>query len=145
MGRVRSVTYQAAMNVPIGGSMQVALNGLLRDILPDQAFRISAMVISLRQEMLTGDVASVTLAKNVPAVVQAVIDAMTVTHGILGRFELTKVSAEGDFEERTWVVSFPAPLDFDANDSLNVVIGGASTAIAIQQIYGLVTLHYEAG
>ena len=145
MARVRSVTYQAAMNVPIAGSMQVAMSGLLRDILPDQPFRISTMVLSLRQEMLTGDVASITVAKNVPAVVTALIDGFTTAHGVLGRFELTKVSAEGQFEERTWVLAFPEALDFDANDSLNVVIGGDSTAIAVQQIYGLVTLDYEAG
>ena len=145
MARVRSVTYQIGLNVPIGGSMQVARSGLLRDILPDQAFRVSTMLVSLRQEMLTGDTCSIVLSKNVPAAVDTIIDAMTTTHGVIGRWELTKVSAEGEFEGLSWVIPFTEPLDFDANDSLNLVVAAASTAIAIQQVYASISLEYEAG
>ena len=145
MAKVRSVTYGVSMNVPIGGTMSVALSGLLRDILPDQAFRVWTMLVSLRQEMLTGDIANVVLAKNVPATVPWILDTGTTTHGIIAYLELVKIAAEGTFEDRAWVIPFAEPLDFDSNDSLNLVVGGTSTATAIQQIYGTVTLEYEVG
>ena len=145
MAKVRSVTYGVSMNVPIAGTMSVALSALLRDILPDQPFRVSTILVSLRHQLAAGDIANVVLAKNVPAAVPWLIDTGTTTHGIIAYLELVKVSAEGTFDDRAWVIPFTEPLDFDSNDSLNLVAGGTSTAIAVQQIYVTLTLEYAAG
>ena len=144
MARVRTVTYGFSMNVPSAGTFEVALPGLLRDILPDQSFRVSTLIVMLRHELAPGDTATVILAKNVAATLPFLIDAATTKHGIINRFELVKMAGEGVFDGASWVVQYPEPLDFDEDDSLNVVVGGTSTAVAIQQVYATISVAYEA-
>ena len=143
MRGIRSVVYVAMLTVPATASAELDATQLLRDILPDEAFRVHSMIVTLRHSMEIGDQASVTLAKNITPVPGVTAEAVVATHGVFGRFEHVGTVAAGTMSGENWVVPLPTPLDFDQNDSVNLRVTGANSAASAQQVYGILTLHYE--
>ena len=145
MARMRFATYIGAGTVPATDSLILTLDGLLRDILPDQGFRIHSIVGYLQSSLDAGDAVTVALAKNVTAVTAFVLEAITVKHGLITELVLTHVAAAGVKESTNFVIPFPQPIDFDQNDSLNLELTGTNAAATSQAIYLILGLQYEVG
>ena len=144
MGRVRSAVWIATLTVPATDEAHLDVTQMLRDILPDAAFRIHSMVVTLRHSMEAGDQANMTIAKNITPIPGVTVDAIVVTHGVLARFEHVGSAAAGTMSGENWMVAFPTPLDFDRDDSMNMRVAGVNSAASAQQVYGIVTINYEA-
>ena len=145
MGRMRSATYMVAGTVPATDSLILTADGLLRDILPDEAFRVHSLVGYLQSSLDAGDALTVALAKNVTATTAFVLEQATVKHGLITELVLTHVAAAGVKESINFVVPYPEPLDFDQNDSLNLELTGTNAAATSQAIYLILGLQYEVG
>ena len=145
MAGLRSVVYVAMLTVPATASAELDATQLLRDILPDEAFRIHSLIVSLRHSLDLADRADVTLAKNITPVPGVTAEAVVATHGVFARFEHVGTAAAGSMSGENWVVPLPTPLDFDRNDSINLRVVGANSAATSQQVYAILTMHYEVG
>ena len=145
MARMRYAIYHILLNVPATGTLTVEASGLLRDILPDQAFRVHWLEMGVTMSLEAGDSAAVTLGKNIVLAPTVVSGALTVLHGVLARFAPVKVVAAATMEGFHEVVTFPEPLDFDQDDSLNMRVDGTNSAATAQQATGMVVLGYEVG
>lgn len=144
MGRIRSAVWVAVVTVPATDSAYLDATQMLRDILPDESFRIHSMIVTLRHSMEIGDQASLTLAKNITPIPGVTTAAVVVTHGVLGRFEHIGTVASGTMSGENWMIPFPTPLDFDRDDSLNMRVLGANSAATSQEVYAIITINYEA-
>ena len=144
MARIRSAVWVATVTVPATDSAYLDAIQMLRDILPDQSFRIHSLGITLRHSMEIADRGTVTLSKNITPIPGATADQIVVTHGVLARFEHVGTNASGSMSGENWFVPLPTPLDFDRDDSLNMRVEGSNSAATSQQVYGIVTINYEA-
>ena len=145
MGRMRSAVYVAVLTVPATETAELDATQMLRDILPDDPFRIHSMIVTLRHSMEIGDQASMTLTKNITPIPGVTSGAVVVTHGVVARFEHVGVVAAGTMSGENWMVPFPSPFDFDRDDSLNMRVMGTNAAATSQEVYGILTIQYEAG
>ena len=137
--------YLASSEVPAAQSVILSLDGLLRDILPDQPFRVHALVGYLQSSLEAGDALTVALAKNVRPITTWVLEKIAVQHGLIAELAMVKVVAAGTKESLNFVVPLPEPLDFDQNDSLNMEVTATNTAATMQTAYVSLSLEYEAG
>ena len=144
MGRIRSAVWVATVTVPATDSAYLDATQMLRDILPDQSFRLHSVGISLRHSMEIADRADLTMAKNITPIPGATADQIVVTHGVLIRVEHIGTNVAGNMSGENWFIPFPTPLDFDRDDSLNMRVSGSNTAATAQQVYGIITINYEA-
>lgn len=145
MARMRYVAYQATITIPAGESGVVEGERLLRDILPDERFRIHSVLVTLTSALAPGDGTSLGLAKNVSPLPTPVIDGLGVSHGILAFVEMAHVAAAATVEIMSIMIPFPEPLDFDADDSLNLRLAGTNTAATPEQIIAFVIITYHVG
>ena len=144
MPRMRYVLYQVLMDIPATDVLVVEASGLLRDILPDQAFKIHSLQMGFSASIGAGDRATMTLAKNIAIAPVVVSGALTTLHGVLARWMVDKVVASPAMEAFHHFVSFPEPLDFDKDDSLNLRIDGANSEATAQQVTAAITIVYQA-
>ena len=145
MAKVRYATYCALLNVPATDSLSASLDGLLRDILPDEPFKVHGFAVTLLNSMGTGDDCSMILSKNVVAAVPEVADTIAVKHGVLATLSQRQTQAAGVSTGVNVVEMFPEPLDFDRDDSLNMLVVGTNTDAAVQTCRVRLVLLYEVG
>ena len=145
MGRMRSAVYVGVLTVPATETAEIDVVYMLRDILPDERFRLHSMIVSLRHSMDIGDQASITMAKNITPIPGVTSGAVVVTHGVVARFEHIGTAAAGVMTGENWMVPFPSPFDFDEDDALNMRLQGTNSAATSQEVYGIITMQYEAG
>ena len=143
MAKVRYATYCALLNVPATGTLSATMDGLLRDILPDEAFKVHGFAVTLLNAMALGDDCSVILSKNVVAGVPEVADTIAVKHGVLATLSQRQTQAAGTSSGINVVEMFPQPLDFDRDDSLNMAVIGTNTDAAVQTCRIRLVLYYE--
>ena len=144
MARMRSATYIVAGTVPATDSLVLTADGLLRDILPDQGFRLHSIVGYLQSSLDAGDAMTAALGKNVTATTAFILGQVAVKHGLLTELVMTHVAAAGVKESVNFVIPFPQPVDFDQNDSLNLEVTGTNAAATSQAMYLILGLQYEA-
>ena len=127
MARVRYSSWSYITDIAAGTTIGLPFDGLLRDILPDQAFRVLSLTAGLYIKTEPGDIISVGFAKNIQASVPATSDQLRVTHGHIWVVEHMKEQPTAQYEGYNYVFPMPEPLDFDVNDSLNVWISGQNS------------------
>ena len=145
MAKVRYATYVAAVTVPATDTLFVYQSGLLRDILPDEPFKVLGLAVSIRNSMALGDTGALMLAKNVVATISEGANVIAVTHAVLAVIEVANRQAAGTSHSENIVQMFPQPLDFDRDDSLNVAMGGTNTDAGPQMVKVSLVLFYEVG
>ena len=143
MARMRFAVYHAAYSLPATGSMVVNLMGLLRDILPDKAFRVHTVSCQVRMSSDPGDVAYIWMAKNITPAPASLADGIIPTHGMMVVKSFVKAAGSAVMEGQTWEITWPQPLDFDADDSLNLTIGASNAAATIQTLSADVVVTYD--
>ena len=144
MGQVRSVTYSFEMNVPAADVETKYINKLLRDILPDQAFEVLWVVGNFVSSCGPEDGVLMELSKNITPAVERTMDVFSTFHGDLLFWNHGKELAENVAEVWSDQIVFTPPLDFDANDELNMRLYATNNGTSSYAVGFFVTLGYRA-
>jgi len=120
MARVRYTGYTYVATIqPDGGTVAETLDPLLRDILPDEPFKLLWLDGTILFRSAPADLCVLAFSKNIPPVIGLSSD-LVIKHGSIVRWRTIKVAAAGTGEITSYQIVLPQPLDFDRDDSLLV-------------------------
>ena len=146
MAKVRFATYAATHLLEAAtGVWNYTFQPLLRDVIPDQRFKVLWIEGWTVGRGEVGDHAMIFFGKNVPTSVGIAADVENVQHGQLVRWEDLKDAAGGIVEAKFHLIVFPQPLDFDENDSLLASVHATNTHTPAMNVEMAWTIGYTVG
>ena len=143
MAQVRSVSYTYMEDIPAAGTIELYQSGLLRDVLPDQAFDIVWMRASMVNEVGVNDTMMFEVAKNILPLAIAHGDSFITNHGHMWWIEEVHTLAENQLQFWHHQIVFYEPMDFDKNDSLNIRMQCINTGTATYIAHWVFTVGYR--
>jgi len=129
--------------IPAGSSVSRVISNVLREIFPDKPFKIHQISILLRSNTNTGDLVIVYIARNVGDFPSA-STTPEAKAGLIKAFGFNKTEADGTWQNLSEVVNYKPPLEFDKDDSLNIIISAGNTGASDREVYFDLNLVVEA-
>ena len=118
VAKVRYAGYSYVASIAAdGGTVAETLDPLLRDILPDEPFKLLWLDGTILFRSAPADLCVLAFSKNIPPVIGLATD-LAIKHGCIVRWRTIKVALAGVGEITSYQIVFPQPLDFDRDDSL---------------------------
>ena len=145
MGKIRTVSYLYAEDIAPSGVLSKTVNNLLRDVLPDQAFKVWWFQLNIISEWAPGDAMVFEMAKNISPPTVPISGALITTHSHIWRVEENKERPENVHEWWYHQLMFNEPLDFDRDDSLNIYMRGTNHGTGTYLGEYNLTIGYEVG
>ena len=143
MARIRYATYIFLRFIQPGVDLEEERSSLLRDILPDQGFKVHWVSVSIGSKAGVGDLVMIEIAKNITPKAPGTEGDFSTTHSHMYWLEMVKSAAAGTFELIKDHQVFVEPIDFDKNDQFNIRMWATNTEAAQQTAEFVLTIGYS--